>query len=383
MNKDVIRCPVCSAGHSVSLYPDYKGKCITSQMFFLDGIDMDNRCCKGCGFIYNAKGTRGIEESLYNAEVWKPKPQIMLYSGKVKTSHQSAWETFRELADLGDAGSLLDFGGGTGAFLECFHRSLPEWDLYAIEPGGGYDELCSRVPVKEAYNASYKSLSLDKEFDAIASLSVLEHVEDPAHALDWMFAHLRPGGLLLLQLPNFEKLPGDLLCADHINKMTVVHTVILAGHLGFDVVASDTSKVMFYLVLKKGEPSSGDLPSCFEESLKIARACEAVAESTIASVEAAVTSARAKGKKAAVFGTSPIGSMAHLLLDCKDAVACFVDENRNTWGRDVDGIPVVGPDRMEEFEVSDLALAISPLYWETVSEKMQRFPVDVHVPQLD
>jgi SAM-dependent methyltransferase len=376
-------CPVCGSGRYETLFPDYRGRCVTSQMFFIDGLRLENRCCGGCGFIYNAAGTRGLGEAVYNTEVWRPKPQIMNYSKGVKTSHQKAWETFQALADLPESGSVLDVGGGTGAFLECVHRDRPGWELHAIEPGGGFAELCDRVPLSSAHNAAYDTLELDQTFDRVVSLSVLEHLENPLHALRWMHARLKPGGLLLLQLPDFDKLPGDLVCADHINKMTVPYTRMLARYAGFEEAGADTGMVMFHLVLRKTEPAAGPVPSRFAGNLAIARRAEAVARATIEAVRAAVDAATGRGGRAAVFGTSPIGSMAHLLLGCRDRVACFVDENRNAWGRDIDGLPVVGPERMRELGVTDLALAISPVYWETVADKMRPLGVTVHVPQPD
>jgi hypothetical protein len=198
-----------------------------------------------------------------------------------------------------------------------------------------------------------------------------------------MHARLKPGGLLLLQLPDFDKLPGDLVCADHINKMTVPYTRMLARYAGFEEAGADTGMVMFHLALRKTEPAAGPVPSRFAGNLAIARRAEAVARATIEAVRAAVDAATGRGGRAAVFGTSPIGSMAHLLLGCRDRVACFVDENRNAWGRDIDGLPVVGPERMRELGVTDLALAISPVYWETVADKMRPLGVTVHVPQPD
>lgn len=380
-------CPICGASEHETLYPDYSGTCITSQLFFVDAIVLDNRCCSRCGFIYNARGVRGIEEEIYNTTVWRPKPQIMSFaksaSGKTLTSHQRALETFLSLVDLPGEGTLLDFGAGTGAFLSCFQERFPRWELSAIEPGGGYEALCEAVRLREGFNAPYYQAPVERSYDVILVTSVLEHVNDPLDALRWIRPRLNPGGLLLMQHPNFASLPGDLLCADHINKLTVPYMRALCRHAGFDVVAQDDSQLMFYFALSATDGEPAPIPRCGEENLAIARRCEHIARRTIDCVAEALEAARDAGGKVGVFGTSPVGSMAHLLLQCRDAVACFVDENPNTWDRSLDGIPVVGPDRMKELGVSDLALAISPVYWDQVAEKMSRHPVRVHVPRLD
>lgn len=375
-------CPVCGGKQYDALYPEYKGRCITSQLFFCEDIELDNRCCNTCGFIFNAKGIRGKEEDLYNPDVWKPKPQVLSFSGSVKSTHQRALETFQSLATIPEQGELLDFGAGTGAFLRCFANTYPRWRLSAIEPGDGFTQLGSNIELSEAFSDPYYKTDISKQFDMIVVMSVLEHISDPVGAIRWMHDRIKPGGLLLMQHPNFAFLPGDLFCADHINKLTVPHTRHICENLGFELVAENAEMISFYFALRKGEATNFSPPDGYAENIAMARASEHIAVSTVSSVGEAVKSAEISNKKAAVFGTSPIGSMAHLMLGCRERIACFVDENKNVWGRLVDGIPVVGPDKMREMEVSDLALAISPLYWDKVEAKMGNYGVRVHRPQV-
>jgi len=377
-----VRCPACGSDRHLRLYPDYSGRCVTSQMFFLEDIVLDNRCCQNCGFIFNAQGVRGIEEEVYSSKTWIPKPDLVAHDKNKLSAHQNYLDIFLSLAEVPEKGAILDCGAGTGAFLQAFRTARPQWELAGIEPGGGFARLADRLPLAEAYNQPYYDVKLERKFDLVASLAVLEHVADPLGALKWMRQRLSPNGKLLLQLPNFAKLPGDLFCADHINKMTVPHTRLLAEHAGFELLAVDDSAVMFYLVLGKTELPAKEFSGCPDINLALAGECEAVARQTVECVKACVESATKKGGMAAVFGTSPIGSMAPLVLNCRDKVACLVDENTNTWGRKIDGRLVVGPDKMKELGVTDLALAISPLYWENVARKMEPHGVSVHVPNL-
>jgi SAM-dependent methyltransferase len=375
------RCPICGdAGHE-KLFPEYRGPCITSQMFFCPDIELDNRCCTSCGFIFNNKGIRGIEEEIYSNVVWKPKPQVLSFSKNAKTSHQRALEVFQALVDIPKEGRLLDFGAGTGAFLREFTKAYPDWKLTALEPGDGYKQLQEGISLEASYNQPYYQLDLDQRFDMVIVMSVLEHVADPLNALAWIHERLKPDGLLLMQHPDFAKLPGDLFCADHINKMTIPYTRKLCEHAGFSFLSENSEMLPFYFAFSRTEQKQ-PLPDCFDENMGIAGESEHIARRTVDAVKKAVASAVSKNRKAAVFGTSPIGSMAHLVLDCKDDVACFVDENQNAWGWEIDGLPVVGPAEMEKYGVSDLALAISPLYWEKVAEKMSGYGVEVHVPEV-
>ncbi len=380
MTETSFACPVCEALDSTSLYPKYRGKCITSQMFFCEDIQLDNRCCESCGFIFNAKGIRGKEETIYNTTTWKPKPQIISFGKDRKTTHRRALETFMGMADIAQTGSLLDFGAGTGAFLKEFVTEYPGWQVSAIEPGDGHKQLAEIPGLKDAYNAPYYTLEIKDTFDAVVVTSVLEHVADPLGALRWIYDRLKPGGMLIMQHPNFEHLPGDLFCADHINKLTVPHTRALCECAGFEVVAEDVETLTFYFSLIKSDAPTNRLPDCGEQNLKIAKAAEHVAKATVDAVARAVKNAAETNGKAAVFGCTPISFMAHFILDCRQDIACFVDENHHVWGWDIDGIKVVGPQRMQELGITDLAIAISPMYWKAVESSMNDYDVTVHVP---
>lgn len=376
-------CPICGGAESVKLYPKYKGRCITTQMLYCEGIELDNRNCKACGFTWNAKGLRHSQELMFDTQTQKPKPQIMSFDKDVKPLQQRTLEAFMALYDFPEEGSLLDFGAGNGSFLRSFHKVFPKWEISGLEPKDDFFDLVADLPLKQACNRPYYECDIRGGFDMIIVMSVFEHVPDPLGALHWIYDRLKPGGALLMRHPNFANLPGDLFCADHINKMTVPHTRQLVEHAGFNIIKQDAGSMLFYFIMDKAEAPLRGLPDCHEESLAVARRCEHVAERTIAAVEQCVASARSKGGKAAVFGTSPIGSMAHLMLECKDDIACFVDENTNTWGCEIDSIPVVGPQSMAELGVTDLALAISPLYWKNVAAKMAPFGVEVHVPEVE
>lgn len=376
-------CPICGAAESVKLYPDYRGRCITTQMLYCDDIELDNRCCSTCGFTWNRRGLRHQQEVMFDTEQQKPKPQILSFAKDVKPLQQRTLQTFMEMYDFPEQGSLLDFGAGNGSFLRHFRQHFPKWELSGLEPKDDFYELTADLPLKHACNRPYYECGIDEAFDMVIVMSVLEHVPNPLTALRWISDRVKPGGVLLMRHPNFANLPGDLFCADHISKMTIPHTRQLVEHAGFEVMAEDLTGMLFYFSLRKVDAPLRGLPDCHEETLALARRCEHIAERTIWAVRECVDSARRKNRKAAVFGTSPIGSMAHLLLDCKEDVACFVDENENMWGREIDGLPVVGPAQMAEFGVSDLAIAISPLYWENVASKMAAFDVEVHIPRVE
>ena len=379
VSMDKAICPVCGHEESVNLYPEYTGPCVTSQLDFLAQCTLDNRCCAACGFIFNAAGVRGRTDLVYTQQNWKPKPQVLSFGKGVKSQQERALDTFEDLQPLPGAGRILDFGAGRGYFLDYFSRRHPGWEMYAIEPGGGQTEHARRIPDAVSYGRPYYEVELPHKMDCIVVMSVLEHLEDPLAALRWIVRHLADKGTVYLQHPDFEHLPGDLFCADHIGKLTPAYLEALCAHAGLEVTGSRTGGVMFSFACKPA--ASRPLCPDAQQALAIARKAERIARASVACVEKALDTAAGHGGEAAIFGTSPVGSMAPFMLGCPDAIRWFVDENQNVWGRQIGKGIVIGPERMAECGITDVALAISPSYWETVSRKLAAYGVRIHCPQ--
>lgn len=110
----------------------------------------------------------------------------------------------------GLAGALLEIGVGSGSFL-----------AYALERGFvplGCDlspAICRRVERNTGINihcGPVESLPDQQRFDVVVMNHVLEHVSDPQSLLKATLAHLQPGGVLHLAVPNVAaweaRLPG-------------------------------------------------------------------------------------------------------------------------------------------------------------------------------
>jgi SAM-dependent methyltransferase len=60
----------------------------------------------------------------------------------------------------------------------------------------------------EKYLGDVQTFDLDRQFDVVVSVFVLEHVDDPEAALRNMLRWTRPGGLLVIAVPNALSLKG-------------------------------------------------------------------------------------------------------------------------------------------------------------------------------
>ena len=99
---------------------------------------------------------------------------------------------------------LIDVGCGRGDFLARM-KSLG-WNVLGIEPDPVSSEIARThgIPV---FNGSLEQARLAGDTaDEISLNHVLEHVHDPLELLRECYSVLRPGGRLVLYLPNIESL---------------------------------------------------------------------------------------------------------------------------------------------------------------------------------
>jgi len=102
---------------------------------------------------------------------------------------------------------LLDFGCGTGAFLEHLERF---GSVSAVDADPSAVEFChsrGRSEVQLVPPGAPLPFA-DATFDLVTTLDVIEHIGDDVGALRELHRVLRPGGRLLVAVPAFMFLWG-------------------------------------------------------------------------------------------------------------------------------------------------------------------------------
>ena len=108
--------------------------------------------------------------------------------------------TFLARAGARPPGRLLDVGAGRGRFVA--QARAAGWDADGIEPS------LRGVAGARARGVELQQAGIDEavvaagSLDAAALWHVLEHLDDPGAALDRIAGWLRPGGLLVIGVPN-------------------------------------------------------------------------------------------------------------------------------------------------------------------------------------
>jgi SAM-dependent methyltransferase len=98
-------------------------------------------------------------------------------------------------------GRLLDVGCGIGDLALAFRRH--DWDVAGVEPS---DTACTHARARgiDIHCGTLDDAPWsDGTFDAIVFNHSLEHIPDPAGAIERAMALLRPGGMLAVAVPNF------------------------------------------------------------------------------------------------------------------------------------------------------------------------------------
>jgi ubiquinone/menaquinone biosynthesis C-methylase UbiE len=154
-------------------------------------------CCQRCGYLFDSprpcqeeitefysrtgKYDSWVRESVARDNLWKRRLKMVL----------------RHRAE----GNLLDIGAGIGQFL---HHARPYFSDVA---GTEISSSAARV-ARERYGLEIRTGSVDEleppdcSFDNLTLFHVLEHVPDPAALARRCYELLKPGGVLVIAVPN-------------------------------------------------------------------------------------------------------------------------------------------------------------------------------------
>lgn len=106
-------------------------------------------------------------------------------------------------------GRLLDAGAGRGRFVAAARDA--GWDAGGLEPADRGVEAARDVYGVKLQRAGIEDARVDPaSVDAITLWHVLEHVDDPRATLGTLRDWLRPGGLVLVGVPNLRALQARI-----------------------------------------------------------------------------------------------------------------------------------------------------------------------------
>lgn len=373
-------CPICGSTDLAPVMPSYQGPLICSNMSIIQQGAIAPVCCRGCGMIFETLGIREKGSAFYQ-EGFQPKATVQYFDGpKQDDRPHRAFQLLEDMVGVGEQGRLLDLGAGKGDFLAHFQAQRPGWKLSAVEPGDGWRTIEKNLSMVALHPSGYESGPMEEgSQDLVVALGVIEHVNDPVDFLTWAGRRLADGGHFFLEAPNFEQLPGDLFCPDHLSKFTIASLKLAARKAGLHIKESRDLGVPLFLCLVKGAELGNELPNCFQENMDIARRNNQTCQAQMGHIKQGFHEAKDRSENFGIFGLTTLGIFApyYLQLD-PEGITAFVDENPRYHESRVHGCEVGGLDLIEKLDIRHVAIAVSPVYQRIVAQKLQRLDVAVY-----
>jgi 2-polyprenyl-3-methyl-5-hydroxy-6-metoxy-1,4-benzoquinol methylase len=197
--KNINNCPVCANSH----YSTY----ITCKDHTVSQLDFSIVSCQNCEF----KFTNPRPEDDQLGDYYKSEDYIShsdTSRGMVAKLYKLVRNyTLRKKLELVSRyvsrGTILDYGCGTGMFLD--HCRNSSWETFGMEPDAGAAKIASGMQLNVYPNKESLSLALEnRTLDAISLWHVLEHVTDLGDTLTFFKERLSPNGVLIIAVPNYR-----------------------------------------------------------------------------------------------------------------------------------------------------------------------------------
>ncbi len=184
---------------------EFREVCVVPEMAFgLPGLFPIVEC-EHCGLYITSPRPDHSEISAYypntyaphTAFDWSPKTRTQWWKFRLKNAiNKEYW-----VPPLPAGARVLEIGCGTGSFLGALkHKG---WELHGVEMFSEPAELAAKRHGIKIHQGEVEKVDFpEKHFDAIFAWMVVEHLFDPVELLKKLGKSLRPGGYLVISIPN-------------------------------------------------------------------------------------------------------------------------------------------------------------------------------------
>lgn len=162
--------------------------------------------CVDCGLVWTDPRPSPEDERAFYAHDYR-RDYKGVEQPKLKHVHRSGlaavdrWRRVRELVPK--PGMIMDIGAGGGEFL--YMGAKLGHCVRGVEPNQGYARYASEtlgLPIQAGF---YQDVVVDEgSLDLLTLFHVVEHLENPLEAISTCRTWLKPGGSLMVEVPNVE-----------------------------------------------------------------------------------------------------------------------------------------------------------------------------------
>jgi len=198
---DVEQCPGCGSRERAHVLPEHGGIAIVR--------------CLSCALVHATAGyAPGVLDEHY-ADRAQRAPTSPEGEGTPRESSERKRQALA-LYDRLSGGRLgtpvagaraLDIGCGVGLLLDRLRAQ--GYETVGIERSAAAEQAVAAGHRVHAIDIE-SEVALDERFDVVTLTHLLEHLRRPEDALRWVRRHLRPSGLAIVEVPNWDDLARPL-----------------------------------------------------------------------------------------------------------------------------------------------------------------------------
>lgn len=195
------QCPACEA-HDV--------KYIFSKHHFI------HMRCQRCGLVFiNPYPSAEMLSQLYNGHYCSQLRNLHEVDRAIKEKKSSSFsapiilleEIINHVSHHAEHGHWLDIGGGMGQFMQMVREKIPSCKVSIQELHSNSVHLARELFDIELHGCSIEELvSAGRCYDIVSQIAVLEHIARPHEFLLQCLSLVRPGGLMIIAIPQFTDL---------------------------------------------------------------------------------------------------------------------------------------------------------------------------------
>ena len=156
--------------------------------------DVDVAICNNCHLVFSI-----VKNIPYSR---KPNPSGDADWGNVRFCKGQRFDALKEILPV-SAGRVLDVGSSRGHFVRWMKEQNPKANITALEPD---TRVCGDYAFEfKVIGKKLEDVTLFQNyFDFVYCCQTLEHVDSAASMLRQIYMALKPGGTVLVEVPNIE-----------------------------------------------------------------------------------------------------------------------------------------------------------------------------------
>jgi SAM-dependent methyltransferase len=205
--------------------------------------------CKDCGHVFLNPGLSQAGLDFYYRDVYDGLggPDMNNVLAGQRDTYLARAHLVRDALAGEAANRWLDVGTGSAHFPRMAREAFPATEFHGLDMGSSVLDAKRRGWIEEAYRGLFPQLAekLAGQYDVVSMNHYLEHTLDPQLELDAAAKALRPGGHLLIEVPDPECSYGRLLrsywiawlAPEHLNFVPLGNLERALEERGFAVVA--------------------------------------------------------------------------------------------------------------------------------------------------